>query len=675
MRASRLFAAVAALVVGILVPVSGASASVASGLAGRDIKATLVGFSAGNIISDAVFTNKSTMTEAQIQTFFNSKVPKCLGGSDKYGPIVCLKDYKATSVNRPADAYCSGYTGATNESAARIIYRVAQSCNINPQVLIVMLQKEQGLVTHTWPSAWRYSKALGQGCPDGGVACDPNYVGFFHQIYGAARQMQIYMEGKWFTWYAPGKTWNILWHPPVEVSPGVWKDVCGSSPVYVANKATAALYYYTPYQPNAAALRAGYGEGDSCSAYGNRNFYNYFTDWFGPTLTSTFSDARVVVNGYVTPGQVITATGVFTPAATTTTYQWYRDGQAIAGATQRGYSVTAADAGHTLEAKATAKRLGYADVTAVSAKYVPKAITVDRIAGESRELTAVEASRAAWPSGTRTVYIAGSLGFADPLSATAAAGRADASLLLTPPTALPDAVGDELTRLAPTRVVLVGGTGVISDEVLKQVKTRVPAAQVVRVSGPDRYATSRAIVEQSGASERLILATGEDYPDALSAGAAGSASRTPLLLVNGTASAVDAATLATIRKISAKTITVVGGTGVMSEGIVAQLTSMGFVVKRLSGSDRYSTNAAVNAAYFPSTALKALLAAGGGFPDALSASVLAGRWGVPLLLTEQSCVVPAAADFIRQRGTSSVVIVGGAGVLSSDGVEQLRRCG
>ncbi|GAT72631.1 hypothetical protein MHM582_1107 [Microbacterium sp. HM58-2] len=273
----------AALVVGALVPVSGASASVASGLAGRDIKATLVGFSAGNIISDAVFTNKSTMTEAQIQTFFNSKVPKCLGGSDKYGPIVCLKDYKATSVNRPADAYCSGYTGATNESAARIIYRVAQSCNINPQVLIVMLQKEQGLVTHTWPSAWRYSKALGQGCPDGGVACDPNYVGFFHQIYGAARQMQIYMEGKWFTWYAPGKTWNILWHPPVEVSPGVWKDVCGSSPVYVANKATAALYYYTPYQPNAAALRAGYGEGDSCSAYGNRNFYNYFTDWFGPT--------------------------------------------------------------------------------------------------------------------------------------------------------------------------------------------------------------------------------------------------------------------------------------------------------------------------------------------------------------------------------------------------------
>lgn len=238
------------------------------------VKSTLVGFNAGNIISDAVFTNDNTMTEAQIQSFFNSKVSRCLGGKDENGKaIVCLKDFKISSVTRPADAYCSGYKGAANESAARIIYRVAKACNINPQVLIVMLQKEQGLITHNWPSAWRFNIALGQGCPDT-APCDPNYIGFFHQIYGAARQMQIYMEGKWFQWYAPGKTWNILYNP---------NAACGSSPVRIANKATSALYYYTPYQPNSAALRAGYGEGNTCSAYGNRNFYNYFTDWFGST--------------------------------------------------------------------------------------------------------------------------------------------------------------------------------------------------------------------------------------------------------------------------------------------------------------------------------------------------------------------------------------------------------
>jgi hypothetical protein len=53
--------------------------------------------------------------------------------------------------------------------------------------------------------------------------------------------------------------------------------------VYIQNQATANLYYYTPYQPNAASLRAGYGEGDGCSTYGNRNFYQYFNDWFGST--------------------------------------------------------------------------------------------------------------------------------------------------------------------------------------------------------------------------------------------------------------------------------------------------------------------------------------------------------------------------------------------------------
>lgn len=245
--------------------------SVGSAVPSRDIKTTLAGFDAGNIISDAVFTNRNTMSEAQIQAFFESKVGSCRSG------YVCIKDFRITSVTRPADAYCSGYTGAANESAARIIYRVAQSCGINPQVLIVMLQKEQGLITHTWPSSWRYDLALGQGCPDT-APCDPKFVGFFHQIYGAARQMQIYMEGRHFTWYAPGRTWNILYNP---------NHACGSSPVYIANKATSALYYYTPYQPNAAALRAGYGEGDGCSAYGNRNFYNYFTDWFGSTRASS----------------------------------------------------------------------------------------------------------------------------------------------------------------------------------------------------------------------------------------------------------------------------------------------------------------------------------------------------------------------------------------------------
>ena len=239
--------------------------------------ADLSKFQPGNIISDAVFFNAGTMSEVQIQSFLQYQVPTCQSG------YTCLKDWYDTSRTTSADAMCGAYSGGVRERSSTIIYKVAQACGINPQVLIVMLQKEQGLVNHTWPSDWRYTIAMGQGCPDT-AACDTRYYGFFNQVYGAAWQLKRYANppgtSQYFTWFAPGKTWNVRWHP---------NESCGSAPVYIQNQATANLYYYTPYQPNAAAIRAGYGEGDGCSAYGNRNFYQYFNDWFGATRLATVS--------------------------------------------------------------------------------------------------------------------------------------------------------------------------------------------------------------------------------------------------------------------------------------------------------------------------------------------------------------------------------------------------
>lgn len=233
--------------------------------------ADLSQFRPGNVVSDAVFFDSSTLTEAQVQSFLESKVSSCRSG------YTCLKDYYVQTRSIAADAMCGAYSGGGMERASRVIVKVAQACGINPQVIIVMLQKEQGLVTSTAPSSWAYQAAMGQGCPDT-AACDTRYYGLFNQVYGGAWQMKRYANppgtSNYFTWYAPGNTWNVLFHP---------NSACGRAPVYIENQATANLYYYTPYQPNAAALRAGYGEGDGCSSYGNRNFFNYFTDWFGST--------------------------------------------------------------------------------------------------------------------------------------------------------------------------------------------------------------------------------------------------------------------------------------------------------------------------------------------------------------------------------------------------------
>ncbi|WP_062070211.1 LGFP repeat-containing protein [Demequina sediminicola] len=222
-------------------------------------------FDPGFIISDADFFAGSAMSSSQVQAFLNAKVPECASG------YVCLKDYRQHTPNIPADNYCDGYSGRSNESAATIIARVGQSCGVSQKVLLVLMQKEMSLVTHTWPSSWRYDKATGFACPDT-APCDSTYGGFIYQLFYAARQYQLYAAFPDRYRHQAGTTENVYWHPNAS---------CGTGKVYIVNQATAGLYNYTPYQPNAAALNNLYGTGNSCSSYGNRNFWRIYTEWFG----------------------------------------------------------------------------------------------------------------------------------------------------------------------------------------------------------------------------------------------------------------------------------------------------------------------------------------------------------------------------------------------------------
>jgi hypothetical protein len=233
--------------------------------------APVTDFEPGNIISDAVMYDSASMNAAAVQTFLNARGSSCAPASGN----TCVKDYRENTPSRAADALCTrGYTGGSNETAATIIAKVSVACGINPQVLIVTLQKEQGLITATaGKSARTYARALGFGCPDNvGGWCDPQYAGFANQVYSAAKQLKRYASNPNGYSYRAGRTNTILWHPTAS---------CGSTQVYIQNQATASLYNYTPYVPNAAALAAGYGSGDGCSSYGNRNFHLYFQSWFG----------------------------------------------------------------------------------------------------------------------------------------------------------------------------------------------------------------------------------------------------------------------------------------------------------------------------------------------------------------------------------------------------------
>ncbi|MEI4278105.1 hypothetical protein, partial [Klenkia terrae] len=232
-------------------------------------------FDPGNIISDSMFFDANALTAQQVQDFIAAKGRTCTPSG---AGIPCLKDYRETTFTRTPDGICDGtYTGAPGESAGMIIWKVGQACGISPKVLLVLLQKEQALLTATGAglTARRYQIAAGMGCPDT-AACDTQYYGFYNQVYSAARQYQRYATYPRNYSYRAGATNTVYWSPTAS---------CGTSQVYIANQATAGLYNYTPYRPNAAALGAGYGTGDACSAYGNRNFWLYFTDWFGTTMS------------------------------------------------------------------------------------------------------------------------------------------------------------------------------------------------------------------------------------------------------------------------------------------------------------------------------------------------------------------------------------------------------
>ncbi|MHB1172819.1 MAG: DUF4214 domain-containing protein [Lacisediminihabitans sp.] len=235
--------------------------------------ATASNFDPGHIIDDSLFYDGSLMPEAAIQAFLNAKVPTCTATAGDPG---CLKGYASDSTSRPANKYCAAYAGGTAELASRIIFKVAQACNISPQALLVIMQKEEGLVTATNPSAGRYTIAMGYGCPDTTV-CDTQYYGFANQVYSAAQQFNSYVQNRTYFRYKSGVVNTIQWSPDLN---------CGSSQVFIQNDATAGLYNYTPYRPNQAALDNLYGPGDGCSSYGNRNFWVYFTDWFGSTTVA-----------------------------------------------------------------------------------------------------------------------------------------------------------------------------------------------------------------------------------------------------------------------------------------------------------------------------------------------------------------------------------------------------
>lgn len=300
---------------------------------------------------------------------------------------------------------------------------------------------------------------------------------------------------------------------------------------------------------------------------------------------------------------------------------------------------------------------------------------ITRLSGADRYQTAATISRHGFtdPSKVSTVVVATGTDFPDALSAAPLAAKLGGPLLLTLPSGLPAATTTELKRLKPSRIVVVGGTAVVGSNVEATLRGLVTAGgRVQRLAGSERYSTSLAIARYGwSASSTAFIATGLDYPDALSAGAAAGKLGAPVALVPGTASAVPSAMSAFLTTIGVKTAYIAGGPTVVSTQIEKALKARHSVV-RYAGTDRFNTSTLIAAAHHTKGG-RMYLASGLNFPDALAGAVVAGRQRAPLVLSPQACVLASMNDVQRVIAPSQVMLLGGATLLA-ESVRQGNIC-
>ncbi len=269
----------------------------------------------------------------------------------------------------------------------------------------------------------------------------------------------------------------------------------------------------------------------------------------------------------------------------------------------------------------------------------------------------------------KTIIIADGMTYADALSASYLAKTKRAPIILTNTSSKEaDKALDYIHANCDknTQIYIVGGESAVSFSFQKKLTSNAPLEQqynVKRLAGDNRYQTNIAILKEAGVTdEELIIASGLDYADALSASAAGK----PILL---TAKKLTAEQEAYIKTLSTENALIVGGTGAVSETVETQLKTLVKNVERVGGKTRFETSKLIAEKYFEKPSSVAL-AYGLNFPDGLVSAPLAMLYKCPILLVTDKNY-EAAADYAKRSGAAYTVTFGGTGVIADKTVESI----
>ena len=270
---------------------------------------------------------------------------------------------------------------------------------------------------------------------------------------------------------------------------------------------------------------------------------------------------------------------------------------------------------------------------------------VTRIAGKDRIATSIEISKAMFNESDNVVLASG-FNFADALSAGQLAAALNAPLILSNDQ-LDSRTSDEIAKLKPKNIYIVGGETALSSNIEESVKSVVNDINIERLKGNDRYETSVKVMEKTKEfvdAEYLLIASGKNFPDALSATSFMADHKALMVLSDGNS----------YPKSDLKEIAIGG---------VNQLPLNGFTGERIAGNDRYQTALAIARRSFENNE-NAILANSKVFADSLSAVSVAKNYKAPIILTDNENLTQSTKSYLENM--NSITIIGGEKSVSSN---------
>lgn len=339
-------------------------------------------------------------------------------------------------------------------------------------------------------------------------------------------------------------------------------------------------------------------------------------------------------------------------------------------------SVVSAMVGLALTSSALAATPAFADEPPGGAAGGPAtataaSTTVERVGGADRfEVSAAISARTFAPD-VPVMYIASGAVYSDALSASAAAGAFRGGVLLVEQDGIPPVITDELTRLRPQQIVVMGGEATVSRSV--EVALHAYSSSVTRVGGADRYEVSAAVSGRTFGTARPVafIASGAVFSDALSASAAAGHLGGPVLLTDKTV--VPPAILSELNRLNPARIVVLGGATTVSDAVLARLGTIA-PTTRIKGADRFEVSATTSLKSFTArTGAPVYVASGTVFADALSGGAAAIATGSPVLLVEKDVLPPSVATEIQRLDPSEIIVLGGTNSVSAGVAAALGR--